>query len=122
MSAKYWSLPLLALAPLVFAVPTPARSDQQQYVVVYVELLPAVQEPGADLLDALAAFGRRRGANSFSVNQEFGRSNFYVLLETWKSASDYQAFLKLDKTQALLKQIGHFLEAPFDERDGTLIE
>lgn len=122
MSAKYWSLPLLALAPLVFAAPAPAGADQQQYVVVYVELLPALQEPGADLLDALAAFGRRRGANSFSVNQEIGRSNFYVLLETWKSASDYQAFLKLDKTQALLKQIGHFLEAPFDERDGTLIE
>ena len=122
MSAKYRSLPLLALAPLVFATPAPARADQRQYVVVYVELLPALQEPGADLLDALASFGRRRGANSFSVNQEIGRSNFYVLLETWKSASDYQAFLKLDKTQALLKQIGHFLEAPFDERDGTLIE
>jgi quinol monooxygenase YgiN len=122
MSAKYRSLPLLALAPLVFATPAPARADQQQYVVIYLELLPALQEPGADLLDALAAFGRRRGANSFSVNQEIGRSNFYVLLETWKSASDYQAFLKLDKTQALMKQIGHFLEAPFDERDGTLIE
>ena len=122
MSAKRWWIPLAALAPLVFGASGPVRADQQQYVVIYVELLPAVQDHGAQLLDRLAALGRASGANSFTVNQEIQRSNFYVLLETWKNAGAYQAFLKQPKTQALLAQIGSFLEAPFDERDGTLIE
>jgi len=41
MPAKYWLLPLFALAMLVFAAHGPARADQEQFVVTYVEFLPA---------------------------------------------------------------------------------
>ena len=41
MPAKYWLLPLFALALLVFAAHGPARADQEQFVVTYVEFLPA---------------------------------------------------------------------------------
>jgi len=40
-------LPLLALAPLAFALPGFAYADQQQYVVAYFEFLPASKEVGA---------------------------------------------------------------------------
>jgi hypothetical protein len=71
MSAKKWSLPLLALAPLVFAAPGAAQADHQQYVVTYVEFLPAFKEVGGELIERLAAFGRAQpGAISFSSNAE----------------------------------------------------
>jgi quinol monooxygenase YgiN len=123
MPAKKWSLPLLALAPLVFAAPGAAQADQQQYVVTYVEFLPAFKEVGGELIERLAAFGRAQpGAISFSSNAEIERSNFYVLIELWKDAKSRQTFENKHGTQALLDQIRPLLEAPFDERPGTLVE
>src|SRR5262249_48729692 len=115
MSAKHWSLPLLALAPLALTAPGPARADQQQYVVVYVEFLPAVQDRGAQLLQRLADVGRASpGAISFSATQQLDRSNFYVLIEVWRNAMAHQDFQNSATTKALIKQIQPFLEAPFD--------
>jgi len=123
MSKKRWWLPLSAIAPLVFGAPTPVHADQQQYVVVYVEFLPAVQKFGAQLLQRLADIGGASpGAISFTANQQIDRPNFYVLVEVWKNAAAYQTFKNAPTTQALIQKIQHFLEAPFDERDGTLIE
>lgn len=53
---------LIALLLLVCATPRPAKADAQQYVVVYVELLPGSESSGERVLDQLAA-GRscRRG-------------------------------------------------------------
>lgn len=122
MSAKAWSLPLLALALLALASPGTARADPQQYVVTYVEFKPAFKEVGGELLEQLATFGRNRGAVRFSVNPEIGRANFYVLIEIWEDAKSRQRFESRPKTQTLLDAIQPLLEAPFDERLGTLIE
>jgi quinol monooxygenase YgiN len=127
MSAKHWSLPALAFATLALMPPAlmaPASAqDNRQFVVTYVEFLPAVQDHGAQLLQRLAAVGRAsQGAISFTADREIGRSNFYVLIEVWRSSADYQDFKNSATTKALLNQIQPFLEAPFDERDGTLIE
>jgi quinol monooxygenase YgiN len=122
MSVRHWSLPLLALAALVFAAPGPARADQQQYVVTYVELLPSGREHGAQLLDKLADAGIKAGAKRFSVDQEIQRSNFYVLIEIWPSEQTYEKFLGAATTKVLLAALEPFLEAPFDVRPGTLIE
>jgi quinol monooxygenase YgiN len=120
--AKYWSMPALVLAPLMLAMPAAAQ-DSREFVVTYVEFLPAAQDHGAPLLERLAAIGRAAsGAISFSANQEIQRPNFYVLIEVWNSAAAHQAFQNSPATQALLKQIQPFLEAPFDERGGTLVE
>ena len=54
MSARAWSLPLLALALLALASPGTARADPQQYVVTYVEFKPAFKEVGGELLEQLA--------------------------------------------------------------------
>jgi quinol monooxygenase YgiN len=122
MSAKLWSLPLLALAVLAFATPKTAGADPQQYVVTYVEFKPAFKEVGGELLEQLATFGQSKGAIRFSVNPEIGRPNSYVLIEIWDDAKSRQTFENRPKTQALLGAIQPLLEAPFDERPGTLIE
>jgi quinol monooxygenase YgiN len=122
MPAKYWLLPLLALALLAVAAHGPAQADQEQFVVTYVEFLPAKQDRGEELLEQLARLGRRNGAISFSANQEIQRPNFFVLLEIWANANARQIFESLGPTKALLSQITTLLEAPLDVRPGTLIE
>jgi quinol monooxygenase YgiN len=121
MPAKYWLLPLLALAVLAFAAHGPARADTQQFAVTYVEFLPAKQERGEELVEQLAALGRRNGAISFTANQEIQRPNFFVLIEIWPNANARQAFEDVGQTQALLSRIQSLLEAPLDVRPGTLI-
>jgi quinol monooxygenase YgiN len=123
MSARFWSLLLLALVPLALAVPQAARADQQQYVVVYVEFQPDLRAHGAKLLGQLAALGSASpGVVSFSANSQINRANFYVLVEIWQNATAYQNFITSSAATALISQIEPFLEAPFDERDGVLIE
>ena len=126
MPAKYWLLPLLGLALLALTAHRPARADQEQFVVTYVEFLPAKQDRGEELLEQLARLGRRNGAISFTIsftaNQEIQRPNFFVLLEIWQNANARQAFENLGRTQTLLGRIQPLLEVPFDERPGTLIE
>jgi quinol monooxygenase YgiN len=122
MRAKYWLLPLFALALLTFAHGPARAADQKQFVVTYVEFLPANQDLGEALLEVLAALGRRNGAISFTANQEIQRPNFFVLLEIWRNAKARQDFENLEQITALLAQITPLLEAPLDVRPGTLIE
>jgi len=122
MPAKYWLLPLLALAVLGFVAHGSARADQEQFVVTYVEFLPAKQDRGEELLEQLARLGLRNGAISFTANQQIQRPNFFVLLEIWRNAKARQDFENLGPTQALLSRINRLLEVAFDERPGTLIE
>ena len=122
MPAKYWLLPLFALAVLAFSAHGPARADTQQFAVIYVEFLPAKQDRGEELVEQLAALGRRNGAVSFTANEEIQRPNFFVLLAIWNNAAARQTFDSLPQTQALLARITALLEAPLDLRLGTLIE
>jgi quinol monooxygenase YgiN len=124
MSAKIWSLLLLALTPLASAIPGPAcAGEQRQYVVAYVEFLPASKEVGGKLLAQLAFLGRQaKGAISFSADQEIQRRNFYVLISVWKTAADRLTFEGSASAAALLAKIQPLLEAPIDIRPGTLIE
>ena len=122
MPTKYGLLPLLALAVLAFAALRPARADTQQFAVTYVEFLPAKQERGEELVEQLAALGRRNGAISFTASEEIQRPNFFVLLAIWNNAAARQMFDSLPQTQALLARITALLEAPLDVRLGTLIE
>jgi quinol monooxygenase YgiN len=122
MSAKHWFRALIVLLLLVCAAPRPANADEQQYVVVYVELVPGSEPSGERILDQLASRALAFGALRFDVDQEVQRSNFFVLIETWNNQADYHAFLASDTTQALFQQLAQFQIAPTDERDGTLIE
>jgi quinol monooxygenase YgiN len=122
MPAKYWLPQLLALGVLAFAAQGTAQADQEQFVVTYVEFLPAKQDRGEELLEQLARLGRRNGAISFTANQEIQRPNFFVLLEIWTNAAARTDFENRNQTKRLLDRIQPLLEVPFDERPGTLIE
>jgi quinol monooxygenase YgiN len=123
MSVKFWSLPLLALALVAFAIPRLARAAQQQYVVAYVEFLPASKEVGGKLLEQLASLGRHaKGAISLNVDQEIQRDNFYVLISVWETEADRLAFEGSPQAMPLLAKIQQLLEAPIDIRPGSLIE
>lgn len=122
MSFKHLRLALLALMAAAWTIPAMAQDNQQQYIVVYVEFLPADTVRGGLELEKLAALARgSTGLVSFSVNQEIQRPNFYSLVEIWDSAASYQAFLGSTQTQALLGAIQPLLEAPFDTRPGNLV-
>ena len=116
-------LALLALAPITLVTPVSAQTSSQQYVVVYVEFLPAAAQKGGQKLDQLAALAdHSAGLISFAVNQQIGRPNLYSLVEIWRDNAAYQTFVNAASTQALLTAIQLLLEAPLDERLGSLIE
>jgi len=94
----------------------------QQYVVVYIELFPSSVSSGERILDQLSAVALAAGALRFDVDQEVQRSNFFVLIETWKNQAAYNDFIGTTTAQTLLTQLNQFLIAPPDERDGTLIK
>jgi quinol monooxygenase YgiN len=120
---KRWLLALVIPVSVAFSSPVSAQSDQQQFVVVYVEFLPATAVQGGQKLEQLAGLARAAaGVISFNVNQEIQRSNFYSLVEVWNDAAAFQAFVDSDQTQALLNAIQPLLEAPLDERLGNLVE
>ena len=120
---RWLSLALLALAPATFVAPVAAQSASQQYVVVYVEFLPAAADTGGGKLNQLAALAyKSAGLISFNVNQQIGRPNFYSLVEVWHDNASYEAFVDATSTQTLLAAIQPLLEAPFDERPGSLVE
>jgi quinol monooxygenase YgiN len=117
------SLALLALTPVMLVTPVAAQTNSQQYVVVYVEFLPATAQQGGQKLNQLAVIANRQaGLISFGVNQQIGRANFYSLVEIWRDSNAYQDFLKLPSTKAVLNAIMPLLEAPLDERLGSLVE
>jgi len=87
------------------------------------EFQPDLRAHGAKLLGQLAALGSASpGVVSFSANSQIDRANFYVLVEIWQNATAYQNFINSPATTALISQVEPLLEAPFDERDGVLIE
>ena len=76
MPAKYWLLPLLAFALLLVLAHGPARADQEQFVVTYLEFLPAKEDRGGSSLSGwrLSAAGKGRSASppiSKSSDQTF---------------------------------------------------
>jgi quinol monooxygenase YgiN len=123
MSITRWLMALLILAPMAFPNPVAAQSNEQQYVVVYVEFLPDAAAEGGQKLQQLEGLAHAApGVLSFYVNQEIQRPNFYSLVEIWNSATAYQNFVSSSRTVALVNAIQPLLEAPFDVRPGNLVE
>jgi len=112
----------LLVAALLVTVAVPAWADTQQYVVVYGEFKPANTKAGSGVLDDLATQALASGAVRFDVLQQLDRPNFFALFEIWSSQQAYVAFLTSSDTQAIFVQLAALLQAPLDERDGTLLQ
>ena len=113
---------LLVAALASVAGPAGAQPDQPQYVVIYGEFKPADTTDGGRVLDELASQGLASvGVIRFEVLQQVDRRNFFALFEIWSSAQTFAAFASSSATQAIFTQLAPLLEAPLDERDGTLL-
>jgi quinol monooxygenase YgiN len=113
----------LALVPGMLASPAFAQTNPRQFVVVYVELLPADTIKGAQKLEQLAGLAQKStGFIRFDVNQQIGRPNFFSLVEVWRDDAAYQKFLAAARVTAVLDALGPLLEAPLDTRPGNLVE
>src|SRR5690242_11740603 len=93
MFLKHWCRAFFVLLLLACAASQPARAEVQQYVVVYIELLPGSESSGERILDQLASRALAAGALRFDVDQEAQRPNLYVLIEIWKNQAAYETFL-----------------------------
>jgi quinol monooxygenase YgiN len=123
MSAKRWWFALLVPALLGLPGPSRAQSDQQQYVVIYVEVQPQQTNRARQLLDDLASASRQSpGVVNFSVGQQVGRLSLFTLVERWDSADAYVAYKASPTWTGFLAKIEPFLSAPLDERAGVLLE
>ena len=81
-----------------------------------------MQKGGRKLSQLAGLANNSAGLISFTVNQQIGRPNFYSLVEIWQDSASYQTFVNAASTQALLTAIEPLLEAPLDERPGSLVE
>ena len=113
---------LLVAALSSFASSAGAQSDQQQFVVIYVEFKPADINAGERVLDDLAAQAlASAGVIRFDVLHQVGRRNFFALFEIWSSAETFAAFQSSSATESILAELTPMLECPLDERDGVLL-
>ncbi|MBV9861298.1 MAG: antibiotic biosynthesis monooxygenase [Alphaproteobacteria bacterium] len=123
MLLRSMCLALLALIPAAVFAPASAQSNQQQYIVVYVEFQPSLADQGEQKLRQLAHIARSSsGVIGFYANRQIGRENFFSLVEIWNDAASYQNFLNSQQAQAVLNAITPLLEAPLDVRPGNLVE
>jgi len=123
MSGYRWFLPCLALALVCVAAESRAQSTPQQYVVIYVEFLPAEANHGKKLVDDLARHSLQSpGVINFSAVRETDRSNRFALIERWSSAQVYQAYKASSTWTTFLTAAQPLLAAPLDERDGVLLQ
>src|SRR5262245_39413792 len=122
MSAHRWLWSWLAFALVGFAVDARAQTPEQ-YVVIYVEFLPAEANHGKKLVDDLARQSLKSpGVVNFSAVRETDRSNRFALVERWSSAQVYQAYKASSTWTTFLTAAQPLLAAPLDERDGVLLQ
>ena len=113
---------LLLAALSSFAGTAMAQSEQQQFVVVYVEFKPADTRAGSEVLEELATLAEdSSGVIRFDVLQQTDRPNFFALFEIWTNAQTFADFQNSSATQAILTQLTPLLEAPLDQRPGNLL-
>jgi hypothetical protein len=103
---------------------TPAFAQQssasEQYVVTYVETIPARQEIAEGMLQNYVRYASSQpGVVRFDLEKEAGFTNRYAIRQEWKSASAYTAFL--NASQGWTNYLAPVLDAPFDNRLGNFV-
>jgi quinol monooxygenase YgiN len=103
---------------------TPAFAQQssagEQYVVTYVETIPARQEIAEGMLQNYVRYASSQpGVVRFDLEREAGFTNRYAIRQEWKNASAYTAFL--NASQGWTNYLAPVLDAPFDNRLGNFV-
>jgi len=87
------------------------------HVATYVEVGTASDKDGAKLLKQYRDASRKENGNlRTEVAQEIGRSNRFVMLETWKDQAAFEAHGKSASTTTFRDKLKAIQNAPYDER------
>jgi quinol monooxygenase YgiN len=105
------------LAALLDPVMQSAHAQSAVYLATYVEVMPASAQDGTALLTRYREASRKEAGNQrFELLQEIGRSNRFVILETWSDQSALDAHQKAAQTAPFRDGIKAIQSSPNDER------
>jgi quinol monooxygenase YgiN len=86
-------------------------------VATYIEVMPQSMEAAVTSLKTEAAASRKDdGCQDVQVLREIGRDNRFVVLESWKDQSAFEAHGKAPHAQQFRDRLGAIETAPPDER------
>jgi quinol monooxygenase YgiN len=111
----------LAAMPAIFAqsanAQAPAPIAGAVYVATYVETMPNAVKDGVALLKQYRdASAKDAGKQDFSVVQERGRPNRFVVLQIWKDQAAFDAHGKAAHTTQFRGKLKAIQNSPYDER------
>jgi quinol monooxygenase YgiN len=107
----------VGLAGLLDLMMPSAHAQSAVYLATYVEVMPAAVDDGAALLKRYGEASRKEPGNQrFELLQEIGRSNRFVVLETWSDQSALDAHQKAAQTAQFRDGIKVVQSSPNDER------
>ena len=92
-----------------------------QYVVTYVETVPARAAAAEEALNRYVAYASHQpNVVRFDLEKEAGFSNRYAIWQEWKTPADYTAFV--NASQGWTQYLAPFFDAPFDNRLGNAVQ
>jgi quinol monooxygenase YgiN len=108
---------IAAAAALLLATSAGAQTTAPTYVVTYLEVRLASIHAGATLIRAYVR-ATRADAGSVAANglQEIGRSNRFVMIETWSDRAAFAAHEKSAHTVAFRENLKIIQRSPYDQR------
>ena len=107
----------VGLAALLDPIMQSAYAQSAVYLATYVEVMPASVQDGTALLKRYREASRKEAGNQrFELVQEIGRSNRFVILETWSDQSALDAHQKAAQTAQFRDGIKEIHSSPNDER------
>jgi quinol monooxygenase YgiN len=110
----------LAIALMLIFLASPSRAqgaDGAVYVLTYIDLQPNRIAAGMTLLKAYRRASRKEaGARDITLVAESGRSNRFVIAETWQDQAAFAAHDKAASTAQLRAKFLAIAQSPPDQR------
>jgi quinol monooxygenase YgiN len=102
---------------LSLAAPSGRPGPQTVYVMTHVDVVPANKDKAIELVNGLAAAGRKDSGNLwFEVLQQDSRPNHFTLFEAWRSRRAHDAYSMAAHTKDFRQQLTPLSGALYDER------
>jgi quinol monooxygenase YgiN len=106
-----------AAAALFLATSTSARAAETRYVATYLEVKSVAINAGAALTRQYVRATRAEAGNvGISAFQEIGRSNRFVVIETWTDSAALAEHEKAPHTVEFRQKLKSFHRSPYDQR------
>jgi quinol monooxygenase YgiN len=87
------------------------------FIVTYIEVAPSEVQKAAGLIRKHSAASKQQAGNlRFEALQGTGRTNHFLLLETWQDQAARETHARTERTIAFRKSLHPLLYSPYDER------